>query len=68
MYEFRQKGTIIDQSQSRETRKPQRVGITLKQKTMGKGHGQPSSNPKGAGWPSTTGKPSGGGRGNNTKK
>ncbi len=30
------------------------------------GKGQPSSNPNGAGWPSTTGNPSGGGRGNNT--
>lgn len=32
---------------------------------MSKGHGQPSSNPNGAGWTSTTGNPSGGGRGNN---
>lgn len=37
----------------------------LNQKNMGKGHGRPSSDPKGAGWPSTTGNPSGGGRGNN---
>lgn len=29
------------------------------------GKGQPSSNPNGAGWPSKTGNPSGGGRGNN---
>lgn len=30
------------------------------------GKGQLSSNPNGAGWPSTTGNPSGGGRRNNT--
>lgn len=32
---------------------------------MSKGHGTPKSDPNGAGWPSTTGRPSGGGRGNN---
>lgn len=32
------------------------------------GRGQPSSDPNGAGWPSTTGNESGGGRGNNPPK
>ncbi len=30
-----------------------------------KGKGQPQNDPNGAGWPSSTGNPSGGGRGNN---
>ena len=32
---------------------------------MSKHNGQPPINPRGAGWPSTTGNPSGGGRGSN---
>jgi hypothetical protein len=32
---------------------------------MSKHNGQPPINPRGAGWPSTTGNPSGGGRGGN---